>query len=155
MCEVDYGGDRFRPQGASSPLLTPLDESSAASHPSSIEYDAGFEPTTTSTGFEPTTTSKPKILSPCDKNVSTIFRRKSYDGVRRKSNDESKVVGKTKSMRKLSSEFGVSLPSRSGKVFIDRFGKRALFSCLLSLTKNCSYVRKYFKYLKCLVHILK
>ena len=138
MCEVDYGGDRFRPQGASSPLLTPLDESSAASHPSSIEYDAGFEPTTTS---------KPKILSPCDKNVSTSFRRKSYDGVRRKSNDESKVVGKTKSMRKLSSEFGVSLPSRSGKFFIDRFGKRALFSCLLSLSKNCYNVRKYFKYL--------
>jgi hypothetical protein len=153
MCEVDYGGDRFRPQGASSPLLTPLDESSAASHPSSIEYDAGFEPTTTSTGFEPTTTSKPKILSPCDKNVSTSFRRKSYDGVRRKSNDESKVVGKTKSMRKLSSEFGVSLPSRSGKLFIDRFGKRALLSCLLSLTKKKKFVltflgiRKYLKYL--------
>ena len=130
MCEVDYRGDRFRPQGASSPILTRLDESSA-SHPSSIEYDAGFDPASSAShppliehdaGFKPM---KPKILSPCDKNVSTSLRRKSYDGVRRKSGDELRAV-KTKSMRKLSSELGTSLPSRSGKLFFRNISKLSL-----------------------------
>ena len=164
MCVVDDNGDRFRPQGASSPLLTPLDENS---QPSSIECHENQKSQTPPMNFceneksqtppmnfcenqisqneflkvDPAkfseneiasaqnsslvefsndegkmTNFKPKILSPCDKSLSTEnkYRRKSADHFRRKSQEEMQQT-KRKSMRRLSNDLGCTvLPSRSG-----------------------------------------
>ena len=179
MCVVDDNGDRFRPQGASSPLLTPLDENSQPSsplltpldensqpssplltpldensQPSSIECHENQKSQTPPMNFcenqisqneflkvDPAkfseneiasaqnsslvefsndegkmTNFKPKILSPCDKSLSTEnkYRRKSADHFRRKSQEEMQQT-KRKSMRRLSNDLGCKvLPSRSG-----------------------------------------
>jgi hypothetical protein len=97
MCgEREDGVDRFRPCGASSPLLGTLDESDL---PSSVDLESSAE-------------SRPKILSPRE---DALRRRSVGCGARRKSGDAAKF-GAKKSLRKISDELGSALPSRSGTI---------------------------------------